>query len=648
MGFEVRVDTAGAVQIVRAAAGFGWRWGSGNITEFARRAGWSTPQPVGTLRNGPVFSRTGLGVWWDSAMFWGGERGLDHVRVTISDCPAPGDFGGPALLRDGLTRATAALTEHWGEPESTDAGPAEGMSWRFPNLFAGLTIGVDTVDLLLVNPTTQRYWMDRRHEAAHRRTAAGGWGRFAEQLADYLQTLPADGHLVITAAGSRFIQFTADQTQLTGELARSEFIDPTWRYDAPTDQRLAELGWTPPREANWWRTLPRRAGTVAHSVLAQRVVDTFRTVGVAAATELVADAWVVGGADLDVAPLGIALHPTSRGQRAEFLRRHSAYEFDAGPLRVDVPAGIEIARAARAFDWTWTRADLDRFAAIVGWKPVHDDDTGQRTVWAETTLQVDDPRARFLFDGDRLESVAVTVSDSIESFLYDEGLPEEVREQRTAAHARAADAFHTEFGDTRHLVLGQAHGPGWPSTRLNLGLVAEADTVELYLVNPAERERRLIIEQQQTAHRAREREWRQFFDDLAALAGGLAAAGQLTIDAGEEHRSRIDRDGDTLRLELSTATSRALRPRVLTLMLRDGWQQPDGRYPLWRNDLELPALPRDLRRLAQLAVWPLQTLMRPDTRVRVLLNGDDQPVRSPSTGAIGTVPEAAPDTTVEA
>ncbi|MEC3958161.1 DUF6301 family protein [Nocardia sp. CDC153] len=635
MGFEVRVDTAGAVEIVRAAAGFGWRWGSGNVSEFSRLVGWSSPQPVGTLRNGPVFSRTGLSVWWDSAMFWGSERGLDHVRITISDCPAPTDAGSRELLEAALARATAVFTDHWGEPESADAGPAEGVAWRFANVFAGLTIGFDTVDLLLVNPTAQRYWMDRRHELARRRSAAGGWGRFAENLAGFLETLPVDGRLVITVPGGRFVQFEAGPEQLTGELARSEFIDPTWRYTPEIEQRLIDQGWTPPREANWSRTLSRRAGSVAMSGLALRTVDALRTVGATAITELVADAWVEGGPDLDVSVLDVPPHPTSRSQRAEFLRRHATYDFDAGPLRVDVPAGIEIARAARDFDWTWTRADLAGFAAAAGWKPVHDSDTGERTVWADTDLRVDDPRARFCFDGDRLEAVCVTLSDSIESFLYDEGLPAEVREQRDAAHARAVDGFRAEFGVPRHGVLGQSHGPAWPDAGLTLGVIAETDTVELYLVPAADRDRRLIIEQQRAAHRAHEREWAQFFEELAGLIADLTEPGQLTVDAGEPHRARIDRDHDLLRLELASAAARALSPRVLKLMLRDGWQHPDHRYPLWRIELRLPALPRDLRRLARRAVWPLRTLMPPAAPLRVLLNGLDQPVRSPATGAIG-------------
>ncbi|AYF74568.1 hypothetical protein D7D52_12615 [Nocardia yunnanensis] len=635
MGFEVRVDTAGAIEIVRAAAGFGWRWGSGNITEFSRLVGWTSPQPVGTLRDGPVFSRTGLSVWWDSAMFWGSERGLDYVRVTISDSPAPADFGSRELLETALARATAAFTEHWGEPEAAAAGPADGVAWHFANVFAGLTIGLDTVDLLLVNPMAQRYWMDRRHETARRRTAAGGWGRFAESLADFLETLPVDGRLVLTAPGGRFIQFEAGAEQLTGELARSEFIDPSWRYTPEIEQALIDQGWTPPRENNWTRAMSRRAGSVAMSGLALRIVDAWRTIGATATTELVADAWVEGGADLDLTSLGVPVHPTSRTQRAEFLRNHAAYDFDAGPLRVDVPAGIEIARAARAFDWTWTRADLPGFVAASGWKAVHDNDSGERVVWADTGLRVDDPRARFCFDGDRLEAVCVTLSDSIESFLYDEGLPAEVREQRTAAHARALDGFRAEFGMPRHGVLGQAHGPAWPDAKLTLGVITEVDTVELYLTPPGDRDRRLIIEQQRAAHRARDREWAQFHEELAGLVADLTETGQLTVDAGEPHRARIDRDHELLRLELASATARALSPRVLKFMLRDGWQHPDHRYPLWRIDVRLPTLPRDLRRLARLAVLPLRTLMPPQARLRVLLNGLDQPVRSPSTGAIG-------------
>ncbi|MFJ4658757.1 DUF6301 family protein [Nocardia sp. NPDC088792] len=634
MGFEVRVDIAGAVEIVRAAVGFEWRWGAADVGGFARRMGWSTPLPVGTFRSGAVFARTGLQVWWDSALFWGSERGLDYVRMPISDCPSRSVFAGDELLADAMARVTAAFTERWGEPESTDAGPAEGVAWRFPNLFAGLTIGADTVDLLLVAPAQQRYWMDMRHEAARRRTALGGWGRLTEQLAGFLDGLPVEARLVLTAPGGRYLQFTAEAERLHCELSRSEFIDPTWRYGAETEQELIDRGWTAAPDANWWRALTRGSGSIALSILARQTTDALRLLGVTAATELVADAWVEGGDDLDITALGIPEHPTARGQRAEFLRHHTAVEADAEPLRIDVPGGVEIARAARDFAWTWTRADVAAFLEVTGWKPVHDPREGEREVWADTDVRVEGPRARFSFDGDRLESVCVTLSDSIESFLYDEGLPAEVREQRTAAFTRAIDGFRSEFGTPVHAALWHAHGPVWPSPRLSLGLVADADTVDLHLVNPAERERRLIIEQQQAAHRARDREWGQFFDDLAGLAADLTAAGQLTVDGGADNRARIDLDGETVRLELSSATARQLSPRVLRFMLRDGWLAPDSRYPLWRIILPLPALPRDYRFLAQLSVWPLRARMGPGVPLRVRLDGVEQPLRFPSTGAV--------------
>ncbi len=283
------MDTAGAVEIVRAALEFKWKWNSRDIGGFARRVGWSAPEAVGTMRRGAVFSRTGLGVWWDSAMFWGSPRVLGYVRVTVSDCPAGGGFGNAELLRDALGRLRGAFSERWGEPEN-GAGPEDGPGWVFPNLVVGLAIGDNTVDVLLVNPAEQLFWMERRHEGARRRAELGGWGRLAEDLAGFLETLTPDARLVVSAPGGRYMQVSVSGEELYAELSRSEFVDPTWRYGPEVEQRLIADGWGAPGEANWWRRLPRKAGTLAVSRFATRLVDGLQTLAVRATTDLVADA----------------------------------------------------------------------------------------------------------------------------------------------------------------------------------------------------------------------------------------------------------------------------------------------------------------------------------------------------------------------
>ncbi|GAB4589867.1 DUF6301 family protein [Nocardia sp. IFM 10818] len=635
MGFEVRVDTAGAVEIVRAALEFKWKWNSRDIAGFARQVGWSAPEPVGTMRRGAVFSRTGLGVWWDSAMFWGSPRVLGYVRATVSDCPARSGFGSSELLSDALGRLRETFTERWGEPEN-GAGPEEGPGWVFPNLVVGLAIGDNTVDVLLVNPAEQLFWMERRHEGARRRAELGGWGRLAEDLAGFLETLPAGARLVISAPGGRYVQVNVSGEELYAELSRSEFVDPTWRYGAEVEQRLIAGGWAAPGDANWWRRLPRKAGTLAVSRFATRLVEGLRALSVRATTDLVADAWVEGGADLDIAPLGIPLHPTSRSQRAEFLRQHAISAFDTGPLAVDVPGGIEIAAAARAFDWTWKRGDLQRFSERAGWTPQGTAAAADRTAWAGTPLHIDEARARFTFDGDRLESIRVTLSDSIESHLFDEGLPAEVGEQLTAAFTRALEGFRAELGTPVHGVIGQAHGPVWATPGLTLGLVAEHDTVDLYLVNPAERARRLVLEQQHTGQRAAGREWRQFFDDLAGLVLETPEDQEVIVDAGTRGSTHLVRTPDALLVHLDTEAALGLAPRVTDLMLGNGWQRPGVDRACWRHSMRLPALFRDHRHFVEFALWPLRTRMTPDTTWSVRIDGMDQGLRSPSTGATGS------------
>ncbi|WP_067532828.1 DUF6301 family protein [Nocardia crassostreae] len=343
-----------------------------------------------------------------------------------------------------------------------------------------------------------------------------------------------------------------------------------------------------------------------------------------------------GGEDLDIAPLGIPPHPTSRSQRAEFLRQHAISAFDTGPLTVDIAGGIEIAAAARAFDWTWTRADLDRFTRATGWRLEGDPGTADRTVWAKTPLHLDVARARFNCDGERLESIRVTLSDSIESQLFDEGLPAEVRDQLTAAFSRALDGFRAELGAPVHGVLGPAHGPVWATPALSLGLVTDDDTVGLFLVNPAERTRRLVLEQQHHGQRAAGREWTQFFDDLAGLVIETPEDTEVTVDAGTRGSTHLVRTPDALLVYLDTDAALGLTPRVTDLMLGNGWQPPGVDRASWRHSMRLPALFRDHRHFVEFALWPLRTRMTPDTTWSVRIAGMDQGLRSPSTGATGS------------
>ncbi|MEV6068148.1 DUF6301 family protein [Nocardia sp. NPDC052001] len=631
MGFEVRVDSAGAIEIVRAAVRFVWGWDATDVRSFARRVGWDTPEPVGTMRRGAVFSRTGLNIWWDSAMFWGSGRRLQYVRVPVSDCPATAHRD---LLDDALARVRAAFAEVWGEPES-GVGPDEGPSWVFPNLLVGLTIGPETVDLMLVNPLDQRFWMDKRHDGARRRAGLGGWGRFTEDLAEYLESLTTDARMVVTAPGGRYVQFAVEPGEFTSELSRSEFIDPTWRYGVEVDDQLMAQGWKPSEDANWWRTLPRNAGRTAVSHFAADTVQALRILKVRAVTDLVADAWVEGGEDLDVTLLGIPPHATARTQRAEFLRSNAPYGFDIGPLRVDVPGGIEIARAAKDFDWSWSRADIAAFTERLGWRLEGDPGPSDRVVHAKTELRIDHSRARYCYGGDRLEAVCITLSDSIESQLYEEGPPAEVRDQLTAAVTRAVEGLRAELGAPVHGTLRHAHGPVWASKNLVIGIVPDENTVELYLVNPAERGRQLIIEQQQTARRAAEREWRQFFDDLAVVVAELPENAEATVDAGDRGTAHFHRDADGLRVSLDAEAGLGLHPRITGLMRANGWQRPEAARPVWRCGLYRPALYRDFRHFVEFALWPLRTRMGPYTVLRVRSGTEDHDLRTPSTGATG-------------
>ncbi|MFE3955850.1 DUF6301 family protein [Nocardia sp. NPDC059091] len=81
---------------------------------------------------------------------------------------------------------------------------------------------------------------------------------------------------------------------------------------------------------------------------------------------------------------------------------------------MDRAGAAEIAEAAKRFDWTWTRANVERFVADVGWG--EPEDSAAEAVWLEsvTGVLVNQPRAHVFGTDGRVDSVVVTVADMVD------------------------------------------------------------------------------------------------------------------------------------------------------------------------------------------------------------------------------------------
>lgn len=216
-------------------------------------------------------------------------------------------------------------------------------------------------------------------------------------------------------------------------------------------------------------------------------------------------------------------------------------------MRVDRAAVVEIAEAAKGFEWTWTRANVEQFVAKLGWGEPQD--SAVETVWLEsvTGVLVNQPRARVFGSDDRVDSVVVTVADTDE---VDELGP------------MLAAAFHEVLmgmwaggnPPTERTVLGE-FGAGWVFSNVVLGVRMGKRSVELWLIAPAERERVLGLERKAIGDFVSSPEWRAGAAAISVLAQAnpedwSRVAMERIVDAiGWEAHSEAGAESGALRSE---------------------------------------------------------------------------------------------------
>ncbi|MEC3919361.1 DUF6301 family protein [Nocardia sp. CDC160] len=266
----------------------------------------------------------------------------------------------------------------------------------------------------------------------------------------------------------------------------------------------------------------------------------------------------------------------------------------AGML-VDRTGASEIAATAKGFDWTWTRANVERFVADVGWGGL--EDSAEAAVWLEsvTGVLVNRPRARVFGADGRVNAVVVTVADAAD----------EVDELGPMVAAAFHDVLmgvwtHGEW-PTERKVLGE-FGASWVFPNIVVGVAMGDCSVELWLIAPAERQRVLALEQRAISDFTSSPEW---------LVGSAAISVLAQANPGDWSRSAMDRIVDTIGWKVNTDTETedgALRSESGAWSLYAGRSDSDDhRYGFGEYDgAELSLrIPEGTARIAYLTVLDL-------------------------------------------
>jgi hypothetical protein len=172
---DLRVDLAGAVAVVEAAASFDWTWHVSDIERFCDHLGWDEPTPSrhdDTL----MWARADLDAEDAVATFRLRGHRLDTVTLPVGD-------EGCGLGESGATafdEVTAALREAFGDPTGDRISARYGPSWTFEDLVVGVAHGA-AIELMLVDPLDQAHWGtgDRR--------VVGSATRFAEMVPELVR-----------------------------------------------------------------------------------------------------------------------------------------------------------------------------------------------------------------------------------------------------------------------------------------------------------------------------------------------------------------------------------------------------------------------------------------------------------------------------
>ncbi|MGW4245716.1 DUF6301 family protein, partial [Nocardia sp. NPDC004722] len=586
MRVPVRMDIVGAAQTIGAARTFDWTWTSTDTARFAAAAGWAEPDRIPETGEHARFSRTGLRVWDPSAIFWHDDAGLRQIHVRISDSPNHFQPEHTELLAEALDSATTLLTEALGTPTLSSIGADAGPAWEFDGVLIGLTTVRDTVELMLVNPRAQRFWDERRARRALLRAGLTDWDRYAEALADYLRDVYSDSILIVEAPGGLYAQFAKNDDTVYAELSASAFLEPDRRYGREVEARLAAEGWVQPDpSSNWNRSSPNPIRSADYSRLAGQVVTGLRAMGAAAPTELSAKGWRANNRDLDTTPLRCAddspwVPVRTHGSHevsAQTRRRSSCDELES-----DVPGTLAVIAAASTFEWTWTGADVRRFAEHAGWQRISDLKR-DRMIYARTGLALSDPQVIFWLDGDTLEHVQVTISSDVSDYDLESDSYAYLKDELELTMRDAVQGLREALGDPIHGTLRFGKNLCWEFPRVTVGVVHDHYSIVLELNGPANREHSRRISLRHAIEQVERTAWNQATEDLGAIIAALPSGSELTVAGADGMSAHFTARPAALALELRFPND---APQLDDSTARhmagyQGWTPPSDAHPRW-------------------------------------------------------------------
>lgn len=156
-------------------------------------------------------------------------------------------------------------------------------------------------------------------------------------------------------------------------------------------------------------------------------------------------------------------------------------------MRVDRAGAVEIAEAAKKFEWTWTRENLERFAADLRWGELQDSESEE--VWLEsvTGVLVNRPRAQVFGSDGRVDYLVVTVADMTDDAA-------EPGPTVSAAFHHVLMGLWTPSGPPAERTVLARFGASWVLDDVVVGVRMGERSVELCLIAPAERNRVLGLQ----------------------------------------------------------------------------------------------------------------------------------------------------------
>ncbi|MFF0613029.1 DUF6301 family protein [Nocardia tengchongensis] len=590
MRIPVRVDVVGALEIVRAAAVFEWTWGLDDRERFAATVGWSDLETVEGDGEAALCARTSLAVWNASALFLDSGDELCQVHVIVSDSPDKWAAGTPGLLADAAGQVVAGLTRMLGEPAIGAAGTEFGPVWESAGVTIGLGTARNAVELLLISPVWQRVWEARQQERTTRRARLTEWDRFAESLAGYTDSFYSDAAVNIQAPDGQRIRMVRE--------------DDGWQAGF----------WRPGDEGSAYRSYltPAPLHAIDHSRLATWVVTELAAAGVRSPIELRSRGWDSDGTELDTS----ALRPAD--DRPAVLHAESPREIPVPPedldsvedVELDVPGALEVVAAAATFDWTWTRADVERFAAHAGWSDVFAPD-GYPMIYATSTLNDGNYERNVIFwsEGDKLTSIQVYVSTDLCDYDLEDDSYSHLKDQLDLAAQLTLAGFRESLGDPVHGKLKYSSALCWEFPDFTVGPLRNDTVIVLELTAPSQRDLNRTITLAAAAGSLTAATWHQLTEDLAhLLAVALPAEATLTIGGDDNWFARFTRQPGTLHAELGSPEF--LDPEwqldLTAHLTYQGWTPPDAIRNNWRRELSLPVMPRDYLHLAGTTIAALR------------------------------------------